>query len=454
MRIVIEGAGEVGSHLAKKLSNEGNDITVIGDEARLSRLRSTADVVTICGKVSSIKTFKEAGVDKADLFIAVNPKVSQDVNVVSAILAKKLGCARACARIDDEEYICHENRYIFTDMGIDLMVYPEKSASEEIADLLKRSASTDSMDFARGKLRMSVFRLDDNSPLLDLDVKGFCKSLDNGDMQFRIAAISRGNKTIIPGADTKFKFNDLVFIISRREGLPALMDFLGKKDIEVDKVMILGGSTIGEMVAKSLSSRISNVKVIESDRARCLALSENTDDNVTVAFGDGRNSDFLLEENISDYDAFVAVTENDEENVLACIVAKRFGVPRTIAEVENVEYIRLAEEMGVDAVINKKLITVSKILKLTLSSKVRSIKYMNGTEAEVLEYITAPDSLITQDTLTNIGFPKNAIVGGVIRGSESFIPAGDTQIEAYDRVVVFAIPEAVSEVDRFFKTTH
>ena len=452
MKIVIEGAGEVGSHLAKMLSSEANDITVIdSDESRLNKLAMTANVVTLAGKVSSIKMLKSAGVSHADLFIAVNPASSQDVNVVSALLAKKLGCPKVCARINDEEDLSYENKYLFTEMGIDMMFYPEKIASAEIAELLKRTASTDSMDFAHGKLQMAVFRLEEDSPLIDMKLAEFAAVFASEDRQFRVVAVSRDNDTIIPKPDFKFHYHDLVFIIAKREGMEPIMTFMGKSDIEVNKVMILGASQIGEMLANTLSKQVDSIKIIDFDRKKCLEVSERTDDNVVGVNGDGRNSDFLLEENIKDFDSFVAVTGNDEANILACVVAKKFGVPRTVAQVENIEYIKLAEDMGVDAVINKKLITAGKIFKMTLSNKVRFVKYMGGTDAEVLEYIVAPGSKITAAPLKDLNFPDDAVVGGIVRGNESMIAVGDTKIEAYDRVAVFALPNAVKDVDRMFK---
>ena len=230
-----------------------------------------------------------------------------------------------------------------------------------------------------------------------------------------------------------------------------LLEYVGKHNIEVDRVMILGGSPTGEILAKQLSKQIGSIKLIEKNKEKCLDLSEKLPDNVIVVNGDGRNSDMLLEESIREYDAFVAVTNSTETNILACVAAKGLGVPRTIAEVENLEYIKLAESMGVDAVINKKLITASRIFKFTLSNKVRFIKYMSGTNAEVLEYIVAPDTKITKSALKDMNFPSNAIIGGVIRGNESYIAVGDTKIEAYDRVAVFALPDAVKEVDKFFR---
>ena len=452
MKIVIAGAGEVGSHLAKMLSGEANEITVIDErQERLDALTATCDVITVEGNPSAIKVLQDAGVDHADLFIAVNPSDSQDVNIVSAMLAKKMGSKKATARINNEEYLSYENKYMFTEMGIDLMFYPEKIASSEIIDLLKRTASTDSMDFARGKLQVAVFKLEEESPLLGMNMAEFSAVATEEGHNFRVVAIARGNETIIPKFDTKFKYHDLVFIVSKRDGMNLLMKYIGKRDIEVKNLMILGGSPIGEMVARQMSKQLENVKIIEMNKAKCLELSEKLPDNVIVVNGDGRNSDMLIEESIRDYDAFVAVTNSSETNILACVAAKRLGVSRTIAEVENLEYIRLAESMGVDAVINKKLITAGRIYKFTLSNKVRFIKYISGTNAEVLEYIVAPGSAITKSPLKEMNFPQNAIIGGLIRGNDSLIAVGDTQIEAYDRVAVFALPEAVKAVDKFFK---
>ncbi len=452
MKIVIAGAGEVGSHLAKMLNNETNEVTVIDvREDRLDALAASTDVITVEGNPSTIKVLQQAGVPNADLFIAVNPSDSQDVNIVSAMLAKKLGSKKVTARINNEEYLTYDNKYLFTEMGIDLLFYPEKIAAGEIVDLLKRSATTDSLEFARGKLQVAVFKLEEDSELIGMNMMEFSAVAAAEGLKFRVVAISRNDETIIPKSDTKFKYHDLVFIISKREGMDMLMKYIGKENIEVKNLMILGGSPIGEMVAKQMSKQIDSVKLIEMKKEKCLELSEKLPSNVTVVNGDGRNSDMLLEESIRDYDAFVAVTNNSETNILACVAAKNLGVPRAIAEVENLEYIRLAESMGVDAVINKKLITAGRIFKFTLSSKVRFIKYMSGTKAEVLEYIVAPESAITKNMLKDTNFPQNAIIGGVIRGNESFIAVGDTQIQAYDRVAVFALPESVKEVDKFFK---
>ena len=455
MKIIIEGAGQTGSHLAKMLSVESNEITVIDSDAgRIRQLASQADIVTLQGPPSTIGLLKEAGCAGADLFIAVNPSMDQSVNIVSALLAKKLGTKRVIARIDDEAYLSPENKLLFKDMGMDMMFFPEKSASDEIVAMLHSSASTDTLDFARGKLQLSVFKLDDDSPLLDMNVTEFAHAVKNieATSDFRIVAISRGGKTIIPKFDTNFKFHDYLYIISRRDAMPVLMKFLGKDKIDIRRVMILGGSEIGHMVAQKLAAqKLDDIKLVEVDRNHARYLSEVLPDEVTVVCGDARNSDFLQEEDLRSYQAVLAFTGNDEVNILACVVAKKMGVPRVIAQVENLEYLRLAEEMGVDTVINKKLITASRIFKFTLSDKVRSVRYVSGTDAEVLEYTAAPGSRITRSILKDIEFPANAIIGGVIRGGDSFIAVGHSRIEPYDRVAVFALPDAVKDVDKMFK---
>lgn len=452
MRIVIQGAGEIGSHLAKMLSLESNEITVIDDKPdRLASLVSIADIVTVEGSPSSLAVMREAGVPQADLFISVVPFVPQEVNIVSALLAKNLGAKQVTARIDDNEFLTPENRLLFKQMGIELLFYPERLSADEIIDLLKHSSSMDSMEFSRGKLVVEVFKVEEDSPLLDLKIAEFASIASNDELQFRVIAISRNGETLIPKFDTKFLYHDLAFIIATREGMAFIRKFIGKENIEIDKVMIFGGSRIAEIVATKLSKKISLIKILEKDRERATELSEKLDDNVIVVTGDGRNTDFLLEEGIKDYDAFLALTGKDETNVLACVVAKKLGVEKVIAEVENIEYIHLAEEMGVDSVINKKLITAGRLFKFTLSGKARLVKYMSGTAAEVLEYTVAPESAITKAPLKDIVFPRNAVIGGLIRGRESVIAIGSTRIEAYDRVAVFALPEAVKEVDKLFR---
>ncbi len=448
MKIIIAGAGEVGSHLAKMLSKESNDLTIIdNDSQRLSKIADIADVVIIEGSPTSISTLEQARVEAADLFIAVSPAQEQDVNLISALLAKKLGAKKVTARVNNIEYTTNDNKGIFTEMGIDLLFYPEKIASYEIIDLLKQTGTTEFMEFGKGILQLVAFRLEEGAPLIKKLVSDLVSR--DGKLKYKTVAIARGGITIIPDLNTKFLKNDLVFVICTRDGVQEAISFSGKNDIDIKRLMIVGGGRIGEMLAKNMQNIVELVKIIEQDEHKCEHLAEELED-VLVINGDGRNTDLLLSEDVKNIDAFVAVTGNSETNILACAAAKKLGVPKTIAEVENLEYIKLAEGMGVDAIINKKLITAARIFRFTLSNKVRSIKCLNGTDAEILEFIVNPDSDITDNTLGNIKFPKEAIIGGIIRGNESFIATPETIVKPYDRVVVFALPHILSKVNKFF----
>ncbi|MBO5764188.1 MAG: Trk system potassium transporter TrkA [Bacteroidales bacterium] len=448
MNIIIAGAGEVGSHLAKMLSKEANMLTIIdNDPARLNKLSEIADVITVQGQPTSIATLMQAGVENADLFIAVSPAQQQDVNILSALLAKKLGSKKVTARVNNDEYMHHVNKLMFTELGIDLLFYPEKIASYEIADLLRQTGTSEFMEFARGMLQMVVFRLDEGAPLIDKQVSDICSY--EGNSQYQTVAIERNSITIIPTPSTKFVQGDIVFVICTRDGVNQAMSYSGKNDIEIKNLMIVGGGSIGEMLAKKMRPLTDNIKIIESRKERCEYLAQ-TLDKVLIINGDGRNSDLLLEEDVKQYDAFVAVTSSSETNILSCVAAKKMGVAKTIAEVENIEYIKLAEEMGVDAVINKKLITAGRIFRFTLSNKVRSIKCLNGSDAEILEFIVSPGSEITKGPIKDLHFPKEAIIGGIIRGTSSFMATPETNIKPYDRVVVFALPQVLAKVNKFF----
>ena len=447
MRIIVAGAGEIGSHLAKMLSMEYHEITVISpDEESLERISGESDIITVEGISSSIETLQKARIANADLFIAVNPDSEQDINIVSSILAKKLGAKKVTARINNEEYQKNENRILFTDLGIDSLFYPEKIAATEIVNLLKQNTASEFMNYSHGKLQLIVYKLEECSPMVDRTVAELRERTQN---LFRSVAISRNNRTIIPKSATRFKVGDIVYLVSKKEGMEQALSLSGKSKVSVRNLMILGGGRIGEMVAKAMEKQVENIKLIDIDPEKCAHLSEVLDKTLVIN-GDGRNSDLLLEEGIKDMEAFIAVTSSSETNILSCVVAKRMGISKVIAEVENFEYIKLAEEMGVDSVINKKLITAGKIFRFTLSNKVRSIKVLNGTDAVVLEFIVNTNSKITTGKLKDLHFPDEAIIGGFVRGNESFIADSESTIRPYDQVVVFANPEAVDKVDKFF----
>jgi trk system potassium uptake protein TrkA len=449
MKIIIGGAGEVGCHLAELLSNERHQITVIDhDDARLRKIADGADVITVAGMTTSISTLQKAQVDKADLFIAVSPAQEQDMNIVSASLAKRIGAKKAIARINNDEYLQDDNQSLFSDMGIDYLFYPEKIAAREIANLLEQTYTNEIMDFSGGKLQLLVFQLEEGAPAIDKRLSELTNR--EQELNYRVLAVSRSGETIIPRGTCHFRLNDLVYVIADQLGISEAISHSGKKNIDVQNVMILGGSRMAEMIAGKLERKVSNLKIIEPNRERCRELAELLPHTLIIN-GDVNNTDLLEEEGLPHMDAFVAVSGRSETNIFACVIAKRMGVQKTIAEIENIDYIKLAESMGINTIINKKLITAGRIFRFTMSHNVQSIKYLSGLNAELMEFIVKPGSAVTKGVISDIGFPKEAIIGGIIRGGTSIIAVGSSAIMPYDRVVVLSLPSALKKVNKFFE---
>lgn len=445
MRIVIAGAGEVGTHLAKMLASEDHEIILIDtEETRLKPVDASSDILTYHGSATSVKMLQEIMQKTTDLFIAVTHW--EDTNITSSILAKSFGAVKTIARIDNIEYLENKTQEFFRSLGVDSLIYPELIAAREVLSLLHETGTTEFMEFSGGKLAMYVQKLDENAPIINKTLEEVART--NRTDKYRAVAIKRNETTIIPRGNEKFLTGDLVFVISTHEGIDEMMATSGKENFEAKSIMILGGSRIGKHVALYMQ-KTSEVKLIDSSVERCEDLAEILD-NTLIINGDGRDVDLLEREAISKMDAFVAVTGNSETNILSCLLAKKMGVKRTIAEVENMEYIALAESSGIDTIINKKLSAASRIFRHTTNPNVTQVKYMTGTDAEVLEFHVPPNAKITRGTLRGIEFPKDAIVGGGTRDGVPFIATGDTTIKAHDIVVVFTLPSAYEKLSKFF----
>ena len=445
MRIVIAGAGEMGSHLAKMLSGNGHDITIVDkDPKALDVVGSLADIITVEGDSTAFATLRKASVRKCDLFIAVNHE--ENDNVVAATLAKQLGAKKSIARIDNEEYLEPNNKEIFIEMGIDYLFYPEKVAASEVINLLGHTSTTEYVDFSSGKLSLVVFRLDPASSLIGRKLSGF--SEEEGLLAYRTVAISRGGQTIIPRPDECFMGGDTVYVIARQDAVREVMEFSGQSSIEIKNMMILGGSRIGIQIASALQDDV-NVKLVDYSADWAYRLAEVLERTLIIN-EDGRNTEAMMEEGLSNMDAFIAVTGRSETNILTAMLAKRLGVKKVIAEVENMNYINLAESIGIDTIINKKLVTASNIFRFTMSTDVQAIKCLTGSDAEVLEFIVKPNSPATKSRIRDMDFPDDAIIGGIVRGDKVFIAVGNTEINAYDRVVVFAMRGSVGRVGYYF----
>ena len=445
MKIVISGIGEMGSHLARMLSGNGHDITVIDvDTKALNELGNLADLITVEGDTTAFAVLRRAGVRRCDLFIAVNHDENQ--NILVAIMAKQLGAKKSIARVDNNEYLEPNNKEMFINMGIDYLFYPEKVAAQEVANLLGHTSTTDYVDFSGGLLALIVFKLEPTSPLLGHKLADL--AADGSISDFRAVAITRGSQTIIPRGQDVFFEGDVVYIIARKDVAKRVTELSGQKSVEVKSLMILGGSRIGVRVALELQDEM-NIKMIEYNGEKAYRLAEELDKTLII-HEDGRNLDAMLEEGLGATDAFLAVTGRSETNILAAMQAKRMGVKKVIAEVENLNYIRLAESVGIDTIINKKRVTASNIFRFTMSTDVQAIRCLSGSEAEVLEFIVKPNSPATKCMIKDMRLPQDVIIGGIVRGDKAFIAEGDTRINAYDRVVVFSMPESIATVGEFF----
>ncbi|MDR2911976.1 MAG: Trk system potassium transporter TrkA [Alistipes sp.] len=445
MKIVIVGAGEVGSHLARMLSGSGHDITVADSDAKqLEAVAGVADVVTIEGDPATFATLKRASARRADLVISVHQE--ENINILSAMLAKQLGAKKAIARIDNNEWLEPDYKEVFVGMGIDYLFHPEHTAAEEVINLMGHTAITDYVDFSGGRMSLMVFRPTPSSPLAGKTMLEIAP--DPGAIHWRIVAIARGEETIIPHGDDRVLVGDTLYVIIPHELSRDVQELSGQAAFDVKNMMILGGSRIGVQIAKALQEHV-DIKLVEYNPDEAYRLAELLDKTLIIN-ADGRNIDAMMEEGINRMDAFVAVTSRSETNILTAMLAKKLGVKKVIAEVENLNYIALAESIGIDTVINKKLLTASNIYRFTMNTDVQAVKYLTGTSAEVLEFIVKPGSPSTRVPIRELGFPSAATIGGIVRGEQVLMAVGETQIVAYDRVIVFAKPEAEGFVGKFF----
>jgi trk system potassium uptake protein TrkA len=448
VKIVVAGAGEVGTHLTKMFANENHDIVVIDiNEDHLQNVEAHMDVMTISGSSTSFEVLENAKIKDADLFLAVAQ--SEEINITSSIFAKSLGVKKAIARVDNVEFLKDENRKYFRSLGIDSIICPEKLAANEVVNLLKQSVTSEVFEFSGGLLSLFVVRLDEKAPIINKTLNFVSSQTEAAQLDYRAVAICRDGKTIIPRGQDVFLPNDLVYVITNSSGINDLLTYAGKKKVDISNVMILGGSRIGKKTAKAIENQV-NVKIIEKDRETCEYLAEFLTKSLVIK-GDGTDFDLLIEEGIKKMDAFVALTGNSETNILSCLLAKQLGVPKTIAEIENIDYIELAEKIGIDTIINKKLIAASHIYGYTMQADVACLKCLTGIDAEVFEFNVRPEAKVTKKTLHEIGFPKEAIIGGIIRQNQGFIAKGESQIKENDKVVVFSLPSAINKIEKYFK---
>ena len=425
MRILIAGAGEVGRHLAKLLARENHNITLMdADSERLQDL-------------------KECGVGGADLFVAVTPYES--INMTACMIANNLGVPKTLARIDNYEYLLPKNKEFFAKLGVDYLIYPEVLASQGIIESLKKNWMRQYMPFRNGEMILLSVKVRANAPILNKKfISGYF-----GHNRYRVVAIKRGHETILPNGHDEILAGDIVFFMTNEDNLDFVREQAGKEDYKIKDIMILGGTKIAQKIVQTMPSHY-NVKIIEPDREACIAISDKLPDTLIIN-SDGRDVGVLEDEDIASVDAFVAVTPNSEANLLTCMVAKRYGVKKTIAEVENIDYFNLAESMDISTIINKKTIAASYIHQITLNLDVLDVRTLPSIDAEVVELIAKEGSKVTKNIVKNLRLPDNVNIGGIIRKGNGSVVDGNTQIIPNDHVIVFCKGNTTKKLEALFK---
>lgn len=445
MKIIIGGAGAVGTHLAKLLSGEKQDIILMDEDLeKLSKMESNFDLMTACASPTSIQGLKNAGIEDADLFIAVLPEESR--NMTACMLARNLGAKKTVARINNYEYLLPKNKDFFSKLGVDSLIYPEMLAAKEIVDAMRMSWIRQWWEFYGGALILIGTKIRETAEIIDVPLH----ELGGRNIPFHIVAIKRGNDTIIPRGDDTIRLHDIVYFTTTKKYIPYIRKIVGKENYpDVRNVMIMGGSRIAIRTSQ-YAPEYMKIKIIESDMERCNYLLDLVDDDVMIINGDGRDMDLLMEEGLKNTEAFVALTDNSETNILACLAAKRMGVTKTVAEVENIDYISLAESLDIGTVINKKKIAASHIYQMMLDADVSNVKCLTFANADVAEFKVKDDSKITKVAIKDMGLPKGITIGGLIRNGEGILVTGNTIIQSGDHVVVFCLGSMIKKAEKFF----
>lgn len=446
MNIIIAGDGEVGFYLAKSLTELNHNITVVDPNSDLlKRLETETDLLTITGSSTSPQVLEDANVGDCDLFLAVLH--DENINLMSCVLAKRLKAKRTVARITNAELLSPKHRDMFRELGVDEMVCPERIAAKEITNLLNNSLATEFFDFSGGLLTMYLIRLESDSPVVGHTIQELLQTYAS--LEVRIVAILRNGMTVIPHADTELQQGDFAYLISRPNQVDAIKRVAGKTDVSVKKAMIVGAGRVGRYAAMSLEDKV-RLTLFEESRSRCEEVASLLK-NTLIINGDATDIELLKEEGLQNSDAFIAVTDSSETNVLTCLHAKRLGVKRTIALVENTGFISISQDIGIDTIINKKLITASYISRFIVKGDAVSSKWLSGTNAELIEFNVGKWASATRHTIRDLQLPQGATIGGIIRGRETIFPTRDTQIKAKDRVVVFALPKVMEQVAKLFE---
>ena len=446
MKIVIAGAQAVGTHLSKLLSRDNQDCVLIDDDDERLEGLSELDVMTYNASPTSISALKDAGTATADLFVGVT--TDESTNMAACMMAHAMGAKKTVARIDNYEYLTPQNQRFFQQLGIDSMVYPEVLAAHDIVNGLKMSWVRQRVDVHDGALVLLGIKLREGCEILNQPLKDLCGPND----PYHVVAVKRQGETIIPGGLDTLKLNDLTYFMTTREYIPYIRKIVGKEHYtDVKNVIIMGGGKTAVRAALTVPEYM-NVKIIEKSAERCEKLNQLLSDSDTmVIHGDGRDLTLLDEEGIRSTQAFVALTGNAETNILACLTAKKLGVRKTVAMVENLDYVSMAESLDIGTIINKKTVAASHIYQMMLDADVSNLRSLMLVDSEVAEFVAAEGSRVVKRMVKDLGLPFGVTIGGLVRAGQGMLVNGSSQIQPGDSVMVFCHEQKLNNIEKFFK---
>lgn len=445
MKIIIIGAGEVGFNIAQRLSEENHDVVVIEkDPNKISHIQNVIDVQAVLGSGTNPSILNEAGIKESDIIVAATD--SDEANLIACFFAQHLtDYITKIARVKNPDYMKHREIFNQDFLNIDLIINPQSEMVASMLKLMEVPGASEVIDFVDGRIKLIGITIKNNSPLIGQKLSSF----NDYSQAILVGVIVRGEKVIIPGGQDTIQPNDLIYFVAHREETPNIFRLLNLREEGLSRVIIIGGGETGLALATSLDTTNINTKIIEKDSQRCLELAEKLK-KVVVLNGDGADREFLIEENIADVDILVVITEDDENNVLISLLGKALGAKKTVTRIGKLSYIPLVSAIGIDTVVSPRLSAIKTILQYIRKGKVICVAPLKGEGAEAIEFEALETSDIVNIPLSKVKFPKEAIIGAIVRGEEIIIPKGHNMIKPHDHLIIFALKGAIPKLEKLF----
>lgn len=445
MKIIIIGAGDVGFNIAQRLSEENHDVVIIEkDPVKIRHIQNVIDVQAIVGSGTNPSTLQEAGIRESDIIVAATD--NDEANLIACFYAQCLtDFITKIARVKNPDYMKHREIFNQEFLNIDLLINPQSEMVTSMLKLTEMPVASEVIDFMDGRIKLLGITIKEDSPLVGRRLSSF----NEYEHSILVGIIIRGERVIVPKGHDTIESNDLVYLVTRREDIPNIFQLMNLREEGLSRVMIIGGGETGLALAESLDTTNINTKIIEKDGQRCLELAERLE-KVVVLNGDGADRDFLVEENVADVDIMVVLTGDEENNVLISLLGKALGARKTVTKIRKLSYIPLVSAIGIDTVVSPRLSAIRAILQFIRKGKVVRVAPLKGEGAEVIEFEALETSDIVNTPLSEVKFPKEAIVGAIVRDEEIIIPRGHNMIKAHDHLIIFALKSAIPKLEKLF----